>query len=78
MRRVTLLEFRKKAQSILRRARQGERMILTYRGKPVMRLEPINEAEPDSGDPFYNLANLTIEGGVSLTNRQMDSAIYGF
>ena len=35
-----------------RRIRQGERLVLTYRGKPVARLDPVTEAEPPTDDPI--------------------------
>ena len=44
MERVSMLEFRRHAASILRKARQGRSFTLTYRGKPVLRLEPIRRA----------------------------------
>ena len=33
-------------------------MVLTYRGKPVARLEPLQESTPGTDDPFYKLADL--------------------
>lgn len=41
MEKVSLLQFRREAQSVIRKVRQGKSLILTYRGEPVMRLEPI-------------------------------------
>lgn len=41
MNQISMLEFRHDAERIIERVRKGERMILTYRGKPVVRLEPI-------------------------------------
>jgi len=38
---ISMLYLRREVKSILERTRRGERMILTYRGKPVARLEPI-------------------------------------
>jgi len=43
MERVSILEFRRDAEAVIRKVRQGKRLILTYRGKPVMRLEPIQD-----------------------------------
>ena len=74
---VAMAEFRRNAEAIIRKARQGKRMILTYRGKPVMRLEPISDELPDSDDPFYALAELADPKGKTLTNEQMDRIIYG-
>ena len=74
---VSMAEFRRDAEAIIHKAQQGKRMILTYRGKAVMRLEPIRDESPDSDDPFYRLAELADSKGKSLTNEQMDRIIYG-
>ena len=77
MRSVSLLELRRDTATILRRVRAGEPMILTVRGKPVMRLEPIAPEKPAADDPFYRLASRAVKNGVSLSNKQMDKIIYG-
>lgn len=74
---VSMLDFRQNAEDIIRRAQKGERMVLTYRGRPVMRLEPIDDGVPDGDDPFYGLAQLADEKGKDLTNAEMDKVIYG-
>jgi len=51
-------------------------MVLTYRGKPVARLQPPH-VQADAADPIYGLADLADDRGKSLTNRQMDSENYG-
>ena len=77
MRKVTLLEFRKNAQKVIRWARQGQRMVMTYRGKPVMRLEPIENDVADTDDPFFKLAGIAQGKKEQLSNKQMDKIIYG-
>ena len=74
---ISMLEFRQRAEHVIRELRAGERMVLTYRGKPVARLEPITEARIDAEDPFYSLAELAAQDGQSLTNREIDLTIYG-
>jgi prevent-host-death family protein len=76
MTKITLLDFRLDAERILRRVQKGQRMILTRRGKPVARLEPIEAGDPDEDDPFYSMCDLA-EAGRSLSNAQMDELIYG-
>jgi antitoxin (DNA-binding transcriptional repressor) of toxin-antitoxin stability system len=49
MKTVTMLEFRKNAEGILRRLGRGERFVLSHRGRPAARLEPITV--PGSSDP---------------------------
>lgn len=77
MHRVTLVAFRKDAERILRRVGHGERLILTRRGRPVARLEPVSEPAPTSDDPIYHLSESAAKGGASLTNREMDRIVYG-
>ena len=76
MKIVSMLEFRRDAQGVIRRVRRGQRMILTYRGKPVARLEPISGARPEADDPFYTLSELATSG-TSLTNDEIDAIVYG-
>jgi prevent-host-death family protein len=77
MARVTLVDFRRNAERVLRRVGRGERLILTRRGHPVARLEPVAEPAPTPDDPIYHLADFAAKDGVSLTNREMDRIIYG-
>ncbi len=76
MERVSVLEFRRDAEGVIRKVRHGKRMILTYRGKPVMRLEPIRDREIDRDDPFYSLSQLAVSGGKSLSNEEIDRLVY--
>lgn len=76
MKSVSMLDFRRDAERVLAKVQKGERLILTHRGKPVARLEPIVEDTPDPEDPFYSLTELA-EPGRSLSNAQMDAIIYG-
>ena len=39
-----MLEFRRNAQGVLRRIAKGERLLLSHRGKPAARLEPVTSA----------------------------------
>ena len=51
-------------------------MILTYRGKAVLRLEPIREQAAASDDPFYSLGRLASHETDALTNEEIDKVIY--
>jgi len=51
MKTVSMLDFRQGADAIIERVRRGERLVLTYRGKPAIRLEPIVEETLRKG-PF--------------------------
>ena len=74
---VSMVEFRRDAEGVLRRVRRGERLVLTYRGRPVARIEPFTEPATSVGDPIYCLAELAADRGKSLTNKEMDAIVYG-
>jgi prevent-host-death family protein len=76
MKQISLLEFRRDAERILAQVQKGQRMILTRRGKPVARLEPIVDECADADDPIYSLCDLAV-AGPSLTNAQIDESVYG-
>jgi prevent-host-death family protein len=77
MKTVSMLDFRKNAERIIAQVQKGQRMILTCRGKPVARLEPIVNETAQGDDPFYTLSELSAGGGESLTNTQIDNIVYG-
>ena len=74
---VSMVEFRRDAEGVLRRVRQGERLVLTYRGRPMARLEPWAPPVASTDDPIYRLAELSVEEGESLGNEEMDAIVYG-
>lgn len=77
MKTVTMLELRNHAKEIVERAQHGERMLLLYRGAPSMILEPYRKEEGDyADDPIFSLPAVA-GAGESLTNEEMDEAIYG-
>jgi prevent-host-death family protein len=76
MKTISMLDFRNDAERILAQVIKGERMVLTRRGKPVARLEPITEQTSDENDSFYSLMGL-VESGKSLSNKQIDDILYG-
>jgi antitoxin (DNA-binding transcriptional repressor) of toxin-antitoxin stability system len=76
MEKVSILEFRRDAEAVIRKVLQGKRLILTYRGKPVMRLEPIGDGKPSADDPFYSLGQIAVSDGRSLTNEEIDQIVY--
>lgn len=71
-----MLELRRNALGIIEEVQRGQHLVLTYRGKPMARIEPL-ESVPADEDPFYALADLADAEGESLTNREMDQVIYG-
>jgi prevent-host-death family protein len=77
MKAVSMLEFRKRADEVLKQVCKGQAFVLTYRGKPVARLEPIRQQTVDPDDPIYRLAELASDAAGSLTNTQIDEILYG-
>lgn len=76
MKTISMLEFRKDAEQIIRQIQAGKRLLLTYRGKPVARLEPILETTVEADDLFYSLYRLAEAEGQSLSNSEMDAILY--
>ena len=87
MRTVTMLELRLRAEAVVADLRRGVTLILTYRGRPLARLEPIRSAPEDLGadDPLFTLAEQaaiaedpTLAGGnAALSNADIDRTLYG-
>lgn len=75
---VSMVELRRDAAGVLRRLKKGQRLVLTHRGKPVARLEPIETAkargEPDAIDRLEGIAG---DAGESLGNDEIDAIVYG-
>ena len=77
MKTVTMLEFRTHSDRIIRSARAGERMLLTYRGQALFRLEPCLREEATGDDPFYRLADYAGRSAKPISNRAIDEVVYG-
>lgn len=79
MREVSMLEFRQNAESILERVKRGERLILTYRGRAAVRLEPLGvaDAEAPADDPLFALKGSIQDESGPLDNAAIDHLIYG-
>lgn len=80
MRRVSMLEFRRDARRALEAVRRGERLILTYRGRAIARLEPMREAPlgDPADDALLRIDEYAVNGpGRKLSNTQIDRLVYG-
>ena len=80
MKTVTMLQFRKNAEGILRRLGRGERFVLSHRGHPAARLEPIAAAPaPDPAkDPFLTIGLRAVASPKGKTRHaDIDSILYG-
>ena len=75
-----MLEFRKNAGGVLLRVARGERLVLSHRGKPAARLEPLEEtATVDvESDPFLTVrrrARVSPKGRTKHSD--IDRTLYG-
>lgn len=80
MKTVTMLEFRQDAEGVLRRVAKGERFVLSHRGKPLARLEPLNAAPPGNAadDPFLSIARRAKASPKGKTRHaDIDRILYG-
>ena len=72
MKTVTMLDFRNDAEGILRRVGKGERFVLSYRGRPAARLEPVEDAVAADPvhDPFFSIGRRAMRSpkGKTPTN----------
>jgi len=79
MREITMLEFRRDARRALEAVQRGERILLTYRGEPVARLEPVRpepSVVPDD-DPVFRIEDFAMDGpGGPLPNEGIDRIVY--
>ncbi|MGQ0765884.1 MAG: type II toxin-antitoxin system Phd/YefM family antitoxin [Gemmatimonadota bacterium] len=80
MKTMSMLEFRKHARKALAAVQRGERLLLTYRGRPVAQLSPVRETQRDvpPHDPLRHLDAFAFDGpGRPLTNEAIDRIVYG-
>lgn len=80
MKMVTMLEFRQNAEGVLRRVARGERFVLSHRGKPAARLEPLAapSATDPATDPFLGIARRARPSPKGRTQHaDIDRILYG-
>jgi prevent-host-death family protein len=80
MKTVTMLQFRKDATGVLRRVARGERFVLSHRGKPAARLEPLTPsgAAYPAADPFLGIGRRAKPSPKGKTKHtDIDQILYG-
>lgn len=82
MKTVTMLEFRRDAEAVIRTVQAGEPLLLTYRGKPAVRLEPVERESGNGKDSLLSMCELAEQWDGSaespqLTNEDIDRIVYG-
>jgi prevent-host-death family protein len=81
MRTISVSQFRRDAKRVLGSIKRGQSIVLTYRGRPIARLEPVEPDRIALDDPFYRIAESAIDGGNSkrpVSNAEMDRQVYGY
>jgi prevent-host-death family protein len=80
MKTVTMVEFRQDSEGVLRRVAKGERFVLSHRGKPAARIEPLHSpssADP-ANDPFLTIARRAKPSPKGETpHGEIDQILYG-
>lgn len=77
MKTISMLEFRRDAERIVKAVSRGEHFLLSYRGKVTVHLEPVDpQLSVREDDPVYRLTDLATDG-TPLSNEQIDKTIYG-
>jgi prevent-host-death family protein len=80
MKTVTMLEFRQDAEGVLRRVAKGERFVLSHRGKPAARLEPLSptRSADAASDPFLGIGRRAQPSPKGRTRHaDIDRILYG-
>lgn len=80
MKTLSMLAFRRDAKGALRAVERGERIVLTYRGKPIARLEPVRagRATPAPNDALLRIDDYAVDGPrTRLSNAAIDRELYG-
>lgn len=79
MKTVTMLEFRKHAEGVLRRVAKGERFVLSHRGRPAARLEPLIKPLPSNpaSDSFLSIGSRARRSPKGKTKHsEIDQILY--
>ncbi len=74
-----MLQFRRNAQRTLAAVRRGEPVLLTYRGRPVARLEPVRDLQTATadGEALLRIDSFAVDGpGGVLQNQEIDRILY--
>ncbi len=77
MKTISMLELRKDSAAVLDALKKGVRLVLTYRGRPVARVEPIAAEPVLDNDPLSDIAQLAVASPLgALKHKDIDAALY--
>ena len=67
-----MLELRLNTEKIIKLVQSGQSLILTRRGNPVARIEPIKKETQDPIDPFFLLSGIGKVASFMVNNIFVD------
>lgn len=78
---ITMLDLRTNSETLLKKLKKKEKVILSFRGKPIATIHPIVEEEWEE-DIFYKFLqtmpkNNKSKKKKSISNTEIDSLVYG-
>ncbi|HMV44759.1 MAG TPA: hypothetical protein PK079_01550 [Leptospiraceae bacterium] len=77
---ITMLDLRKNSTLLLKKLKGKEKILLSFRGKPIATIHPISEESDWETDPFLQFLNSIPESPkkkTRISNKEIDSIIYG-
>lgn len=77
METITMLDLRKNSKQVVERVKRGERMVLSYRGKNAVVLEPYRAHEDQNAQDLLLKLPQLAEKGSEMSNAEIDEVLYG-
>ena len=77
---ITMLDLRKNSNILLEKLKKKEKILLSFRGKPVATIHPISQEsdwESDSFLDFFNSIPKSTNKKSKISNEEIDSLVYG-
>ena len=77
---ITMLDLRKNSSLLLEKLKRKEKILLSFRGKPVATIHPISQESDWETDSFLQFINSIPKSGskkTKLSNEEIDSLVYG-
>lgn len=78
MAQITMLDLRKNSEQLLKMLGKKEKVILSYRGRPIATIHPILEEEDSLASTVKSLKKTKRPPkGTKLSNAEIDELVYG-
>jgi antitoxin (DNA-binding transcriptional repressor) of toxin-antitoxin stability system len=77
---ITMLDLRKNSNILLEKLKRKEKILLSFRGKPVATIHPIAQESDWESDSFLQFINSIPKSNgkkPKLSNEEIDSLVYG-